>query len=247
MKFNPYYSFTAALISAMVFFACQQGTGQTGNAGGNSVFPSSADAPAFNTLMQAHPEAQLVDVRTPGEFQGGYIQGAMNCDINGNDYSRQIGALDKSKPVLVYCLSGGRSARAGAEFRKMGFTAVTELQGGVLAWKNSGLPLVVAGKKGSGMSIEEFQQQLGTGHVLVDFYAPWCAPCQRMKPSIAEIEKEQEGKLTVIRINVDENKTLAEHYRIAVLPTLMTFRSGKTVWTLEGFADKKTIVEGLSK
>lgn len=88
----------------------------------------------FKELMNAEG-AQLIDVRTPGEVAGGMIEGAQNIDYNGANFKDQIDALDRDQPVLVYCRSGGRSGRAAAMMKEMGFKEVYDLQGGYMNWQ----------------------------------------------------------------------------------------------------------------
>lgn len=83
----------------------------------------------------------VLDVRTPGEFNAGHLEGSINLDIKDSQFENNINQLDKSKTVLVYCLSGGRSSRAGQILRKKGFM-VQELKGGIEAWQAEGLPVV---------------------------------------------------------------------------------------------------------
>jgi rhodanese-related sulfurtransferase len=82
-------------------------------------------------------DVQLVDVRTPGEWQAGVIDGAMLCDIYSSDFEKRISELDLSKPVYVYCAVGGRSGNAASKLKKMGFK-VYDLRGGMDAWKAQG-------------------------------------------------------------------------------------------------------------
>lgn len=77
---------------------------------------------------------QLVDVRTPEEFEAGHIESALNYNINGADFASQVEGLDKSKPVLLYCKMGGRSARAAKQLKEMGFMTLYDLEGGYTAW-----------------------------------------------------------------------------------------------------------------
>ena len=86
-------------------------------------------------------EVQLVDARTPGEFAQGHLADALNLDWNGGDLKSRVGELDKSKPVLIYCASGRRSAAAAAFLKQNGFTSVTDLAGGIGAWQQAGMPV----------------------------------------------------------------------------------------------------------
>lgn len=93
----------------------------------------------FSKSMAAAPDAQLIDVRTPEEYDEVHIDDAMNIDWNGDNFEEEAGTLDKTKPVYVYCRSGKRSAAAAEKMRAMGFTTVYDLRGGILAWEQSGL------------------------------------------------------------------------------------------------------------
>ncbi|MEM8892419.1 MAG: rhodanese-like domain-containing protein [Bacteroidota bacterium] len=86
----------------------------------------------FNAAMTE--DMQLVDVRTPKEFEAGHIETAINYDVNGSGFATQVESLDKSKPVLLYCQKGGRSARAAKQLQEMGFMTIYDLEGGFTAW-----------------------------------------------------------------------------------------------------------------
>lgn len=88
---------------------------------------SSAD---FESCID-HPEVQLVDVRTPKEFNGGFIGKAVNLDFyKQQELIEGLEKLDKDKPVYVYCQAGGRSNKAAKIMKKMGFTEIYDLKGG---------------------------------------------------------------------------------------------------------------------
>ena len=86
-------------------------------------------------------DAIVLDVRTLDEFREGHIEKSLNIDWNGNDFEKQVTKLDKSKPVLVYCLRGARSESAARKMRSMGFKEVFELKGGLAEWQASRMPL----------------------------------------------------------------------------------------------------------
>ncbi len=64
---------------------------------------------------------------------------------------------------------------------------------------------------------------------LLDFYANWCAPCNAMKPVLEEVEKDLEGKITVERVNVDENSQKAQKYGVMSIPTFVLVKDGEEV------------------
>lgn len=90
----------------------------------------------------SRPEgAQLVDVRTPGEWNGGIIEGALLYDISSADFEKQVASLDKDRPVYVYCAVGGRSGNASELLKEKGYK-VYDLKGGMNAWSSKQMPTV---------------------------------------------------------------------------------------------------------
>ena len=84
----------------------------------------------------------ILDVRTPGEFMTGHIQDAQNIDFEGGSFESQIESLDKNGTYAVYCRSGNRSGQAVKVMQDAGFKNIYNLNGGVIDWANTGLPLV---------------------------------------------------------------------------------------------------------
>jgi rhodanese-related sulfurtransferase len=84
----------------------------------------------------------ILDVRTPGEFMTGHIQDAQNIDFESGSFESQIESLDKNGTYAVYCRSGNRSGQAVKVMQDAGFKNIYNLDGGVIDWANSGLPLV---------------------------------------------------------------------------------------------------------
>jgi phage shock protein E len=83
----------------------------------------------------------ILDIRTPEEFKSFHISGATNIDFYGSNFEQRINSLDKSKPYLVHCASGGRSTRSLQIFQKHDFQSIYHLDGGINGWKNAGLPV----------------------------------------------------------------------------------------------------------
>lgn len=83
-----------------------------------------------------------LDVRTPGEFNEGHIEGAILVDFQSGNFENEIASFDKSKTYAVYCRSGNRSGQAVKVMRDAGFTDLYNLDGGVIDWASAGLSLV---------------------------------------------------------------------------------------------------------
>lgn len=225
--------------------SCQR-PGSTGSAGQGEVINTSLPVNDYEKLMSDKKDFQLVDVRTPGEFQGGHLQNAVNIDYRGSDFSDRISQLDKSKPTFVYCLSGGRSSSAASAMKEMGFREVYNMDGGIMKWNAAGKPLATAeGQPVSmGMTLSEFNQKVTSDkYVLVDFNAAWCAPCQKMKPYLKEIAEQKKEKLMMMDVNADANKALLKEKGIDGIPYLELYKDGKLIWKHSGFIEKSVFLE----
>ncbi len=83
--------------------------------------------------------------------------------------------------------------------------------------------------------------------VLVDFYADWCGPCKAMEPVIREVAKNVEGKVKVVKINIDKNVQAAQQYSVQAVPTFMIFKNGNVHWRHAGMIDKNSLMQVLNK
>jgi rhodanese-related sulfurtransferase len=95
----------------------------------------------FEENLKTTEKPQLIDVRTPEEFAEGHLENSKNINWNGSDFEVQVAKYDKTKPVLVYCKLGGRSAKAAVKLAEMGFTTIYNLDGGITKWNESNLPV----------------------------------------------------------------------------------------------------------
>lgn len=227
----------------MVLFITSCSNGQ--NQGGEKTDLSPKE---FNALYKKMEGAQLVDVRTPGEYTQGFIENSVNMDYNSGNFSSLSSKLDKNQPVFIYCLSGGRSGSAADELRESGFKTVYELDGGIMKWNAEGLPLVTknSAPKEKGMSQNDFEKLLKTDKtVLIDYYAEWCVPCKKLKPILEQINTEMNGEVEIIRIDIDKNPELAKIYKIESIPLLQVYKNQKMTWSNIGFLEKEEIVKHL--
>ena len=107
--------------------------------------PSSSQVKPINNQelveLMDNNDLQLVDVRTPEEVADGFIKGAVNIDFRSADFESKIGAMDKSKPIAVYCGAGSRSGSAGELLLELGFKDIYDLSSGFSQWKEDSQPI----------------------------------------------------------------------------------------------------------
>lgn len=103
--------------------------------------PKNVSIEETEKLLKADPKIVVLDVRTPEEFKAGHIAGAKNLDFHGDDFEKQIAALDKSKTYVVHCGSGGRSGQACKVIEKEKLPSVYHMNQGFKAWEKAGKPV----------------------------------------------------------------------------------------------------------
>lgn len=99
------------------------------------------------------------------------------------------------------------------------------------------------------LSDATFQKDVetGTGVVLVDFWATWCGPCKMIAPIVEQIASENEGKITVGKLDVDANGQTAMKYGVMSIPTLILFKDGQPVERLVGYQPKERLMSKIKQ
>ena len=94
-----------------------------------------------------------------------------------------------------------------------------------------------------------FDETVGSAEtpVIVDFWAEWCGPCKMIAPTLEEIATEQDGKLTVAKLNVDDNPDTARRFEVMSIPTLLVFKGGEPVKRLVGAKGKGQLMQDLAE
>jgi len=82
--------------------------------------------------------------------------------------------------------------------------------------------------------------------VIVDFWATWCGPCRMLTPLLDEVEEEMEGKISVVKVNVDDAEEIAARFRIMNIPTLLFFKGGQVVDKTVGAMPKNALIERIN-
>jgi rhodanese-related sulfurtransferase len=191
-------------------------------------------------------KSQLLDVRTAGEYQQVHLPNALQADwTKPEEFAERIKYLDKSKPVLIYCASGGRSGQAGQWMIQQGFTLVNNLAGGIIAWKQSGLPTFSDAGLPS-MTMEEYKRVIRSAPVvLVDFGAEWCPPCKKMEPILSELQSELKGKFMLLKVDGGKDTEVLQANRVNSLPVFVVYKNGKETFRGQGVLKKDLLKQNL--
>lgn len=113
------------------FTACSQRNENTSSEiTGESNVAKRVNKDTFKAYLEENPAVKLIDLRTPAEYAAGTILNAQNINFYSPDFKNQLNQLDKDQPVLIFCMSGGRSSAALRIMEEMGFQYVLELAGG---------------------------------------------------------------------------------------------------------------------
>ncbi|MCC2548080.1 thioredoxin [Hymenobacter sp. BT175] len=83
--------------------------------------------------------------------------------------------------------------------------------------------------------------------VLVDFYADWCGPCKTMAPILQQVAEQHQGKIKVIKVDVDRNQAAAQQFRVQSIPTLILFQRGQPVWRQAGVVSAPQLSQVLQR
>lgn len=94
---------------------------------------------------------------------------------------------------------------------------------------------------------QTFENETGSGLVLIDFWAPWCGPCKMIAPVLEEIDSEIGDKVKIVKVDVDENQESAAKYGIMSIPTLIVLKNGEVVDKVVGFQPKEALTERLEQ
>lgn len=188
---------------------------------------------------------QLLDVRTPGEYESGHLKNSMLADWNNQkEFTQRAAALDKSKPVYVYCLAGGRSSAAAAWLKQNGYTAYN-LNGGISAWKKQN-KLVEQDTPATQITLQDYLAKIPADTaVLVDFTATWCPPCKKMNPIVDSLVTQMKSKFILVKIDGGQQTEICRQMNINGFPTFIIYKNGKETWRKEGIVEYQEFVKQL--
>lgn len=217
----------------------------------NGQLYQNVDAGTFNNFVKSS-NGIVLDVRTQQEYSRGHIEGSTLISTADPKFVDKVKLLQKDKPLYIYCLTGSRSRAVANYLSQNGYSKVYNLTRGIVEWHQMGLPLVqsnvVAASTNKTYSTNEFQNLLTQNNVvLVDFHAPWCAPCKKMAPDIEKLKQAYKGKAKVEKIDIEVNKELQKNYGVSSIPGLILFKNGKEVWRHTGLISLKELQTLMNK
>ncbi len=223
-------------ISLFGFFSCNQMNAQDG-----------LSAAEFEKRINTQ-QPQLLDVRTAGEYQAGHLAKSLQADwLNQAQFADRIKYLDKSRPVLVYCASGMRSAAAAKYLLANGFTDVQNLKGGTTAWKLEGRP-IEAVQTNTQLSLAKYNTLSKSADiVLVDFGAEWCPPCKQMEPVLKKLQDELGNQFSLVKVDGGIDIDVMKAMKVDAIPVFIVYKNGKEVWRKQGVVEKVELGKQLAK
>jgi len=192
---------------------------------------------AFSAAV-IQPGAQILDVRTAGEYQSGHIASALQANwLDPKEFKNRTQYLDKTKTIYIYCQSGGRSASAQAALMEAGFKVVN-LEGGMSNWRMQQMPVEGVGNSVQ-MRVVDFEKVLQTNqYVLVDIGAIWCPPCRKMQPIMDALKQTPPKPFYFLAVDGGQDIDVMKSVKADDLPTFILYKNGVEVWRKVGVAPK---------
>jgi thiol-disulfide isomerase/thioredoxin len=193
----------------------------------------------------ARVNVQLLDLRSPVEFQAGHIKNALQADWNNQVEFREYAVhIYKNEPLYIYSDSDTTTGAASAWLMSEGFK-VSELKGGLSEWLSAGKE-VTKSETEKPLSMGEYKILTNLGAVvLVDIGAEWCPPCKKMDPVIEKLKIDLGENLKVVKIDATVQSALMKGVGAEKLPTFIIYKNGGETWRKEGIVSLQELKRNL--
>ena len=222
--------------------SCAQQPNQKNGTDQKLAMDLTVDAAKFSKAI-ATSDAQILDVRTAGEYQSGHIANALQANwLDPKEFKNRTQHLDKSKTVYIYCQSGGRSASAQTALLQEGYQVVN-LEGGISNWRMQQMPIEGGGTKLQ-MRVADFDKVVESNqYVLVEIGALWCPPCRKMQPIMDALKQTPPKPFYFLAVDGGEDMDVMKLVKADDLPTFILYKNGVEVWRKVGVAPKDDFVK----
>jgi rhodanese-related sulfurtransferase len=222
--------------------SCAQQPNQQNGTDQKLAMDLTVDAAKFSKAIAA-PDAQILDVRTAGEFQSGHIANALQANwLDPKEFKNRTQHLDKSKTVYIYCQSGGRSASAQTALLQEGYQVVN-LEGGISNWRMQQMPIEGGGTKLQ-MRVADFDKVVQSNqYVLVEIGALWCPPCRKMQPLMDALKQTPPKPFYFLAVDGGQDMDVMKSVKADDLPTFILYKNGVEVWRKVGVMPKEDFIK----
>jgi rhodanese-related sulfurtransferase len=226
------------LFLTTTIISCAQQPNQKNSTDQKMAMDLTVDAVKFSKAISA-PDAQILDVRTAGEYRSGHIANALQANwLDPKEFKNRTQHLDKSKMIYIYCQSGGRSASAQAALMEAGFKVVN-LEGGMSNWRMQQMPVEGVGNAVQ-MRVVDFEKVVqSNAYVLVDIGAVWCPPCRKMQPVMDALKQTPPKPFYFLAVDGGQDIDVMKSVKADDLPTFILYKNGVEVWRKVGVAPKE--------
>ena len=226
------------VIIASVFFIAIASGQTTGN---ESYPPLALDSFAAKIGRQSKP--QVIDARSADEFSLNHIIGAINFNLQTEDYANRVQSLNKNEPVFIYSIGTGRSGQLAKDLRSKGFKEVYDLRGGIANWVGGGNPYYTSAKKS--VTLQEYKTILANNQlVLVDVGSRYCGACKKVKPVLDSLRRENGDALKIVEIDLEESPQLISELKtVDAFPYLILYKKGEVALKRSGLSALKNDID----
>jgi rhodanese-related sulfurtransferase len=206
------------------------------------ILPLPVDSFASKINRQAKP--QIIDVRTPEEYEMNHIRGAVSVNLKEEGYLKSIAGFDANKPVFIYAIQNYRSGLLATELRQKGYKEVYELKSGIASWIGAGYPYYSSVK--NGVSLADYKKIVSSKKlVLVDIGTRYCGACVKVGKLLDSLKTEGDQSYEIVKLELYNNPELAAALKeITAVPTVILYKGGKEVWKKTGLTFTKEEIAG---
>ena len=239
---------TLVVLFSLLIFSCSESSEKQTNSLPTHVLD--VENSQLIKLLNKNPGV-ILDVRTTEEVSAGYIENASFINFYDDDFLEKASWIKKGQPIYVYCHAGGRSSKAAMKLISLGFKEVYNLVGGYSKWLSDDLPIVKGVELSSSnykvYKLETVNEILESSeNILVIFKTPWCLPCKKLDIVLDEFSLKYPS-WEVLKINMDNNKNIADAFSVSSVPTVMAFNNKVKYFSSVGFIDLENLIKSIKK